>query len=82
MLNVYFFVLYHDHGKQEPLCYDFVHEIVAQEFLFSIYRDAFSPGTQHCWLFWGLRPFETVFQSISGRLTEREVVVGWSECAG
>ena len=24
------------------------------------------------WLFWALRPFETVFQSISGRLAERE----------
>ena len=23
------------------------------------------------WLFWVLRPFETVFQSISGRLPER-----------
>ena len=23
------------------------------------------------WLFWALRPFETVFQSISGRLPER-----------
>ena len=25
------------------------------------------------WLFWALRPFETVFQSISGRLTEKEM---------
>ena len=29
------------------------------------------------WLFWASRPFETVFQSISGRLPERQRRVGW-----
>ena len=29
-------------------------------------------GSDWCWLFWVLRPFETIFQSISGRLPKRE----------
>ena len=30
----------------------------------------------------GLMPFETIFQSISGRLPKRAGVVGWCEGAG
>ena len=41
------------------------------------YKYRFSPQAEYLfgWLFWVKRPFETVLQSISGRLPEREIEV-------